>query len=447
MRQELLKPGKVIPENLTLDKFNEIIKTSEDYAKSFPIYKTIVNAMERKYSWLGRQVAEDLLDSIAMSVIDKCYDLPYRGNQHVLLIWDSGWFKSSMLSDFLSMMPSEYFGGIGKITDASLRGTVETAAKPGSRFVAPPVLDYDFLIVREFGEGLTEDNDLRQTLLTVLEDQVVNVSLAKFAQLDAIERTAVELRYGANKFKWTSNSAFTYKTKVTLWCANYTPVENEALLNRFNIVNPRAALDESLRDHVMMHPYLELKLEPGVSPPFDNIRDAVDAMMGANRPPLPVAFDLRGEFKGIRGLAPRTHSNVIKKILAAAWWGFWLDSDVVRGMAMEGIMAKTESLKRGDDDIIDMLKTGWHTINDIAAEKGVSHKAVWSLLNQIKDKPFVIIRKRDTTDRRKIYVHLVENTQTMVKPPEGKGEVVDLDTTKTELVGRKKKEGEVDGEK
>jgi len=444
MRQELLQPGKVIPEMMTLKEFNELIQTSDEFAKSYPIYKTIIRAIESKYSWLGRQTAEELLDSIAMSVIDRCYNLPFRSNQHVLLIWDSGWFKSSILSDFLSLMPAHYFGGIGKITDAALRGTVETGAKLGHRFVAPTVLNNDFLIVREFGAGMSEDIDLKQTLLTVLEDQIVCVSLAKFAQLDEIERKAASAFYASNHFEWEGSNTFRYKTKVTLWCANYTPVEDPALLNRFNIVNPERVLDETLRNWVMMHPYMDLRLEPGIAPPFKDINEAVDAMMGANRPPLPVALDLREELKGIKGLGPRAHSNIIKKILAAAWWGFWYDSDTVRGKALNEMMAKSESLKGKDEDIIDKLKSGWYTIGDVAAELGISYGAVWKVLNQLKDRPYVVLRKKDPKDKRTVYLRLAENTQSM--STQQKQELVDLTVSKIEFEGEAKKESGKDGE-
>jgi hypothetical protein len=435
MRQELTIPGTAIKNTIGLREFNHTIQESEQLHKCYPIYKTIVDAMERKYSWLGRQVAEELLDSVALSVIERTYGLPFRANQHILLIWDVGWFKSSLLSDFKSFMPAAYFGGVGKITDAVLRGTVETAAKPGYRFVVPKVLDYDFLVVKEFGKNLTEETGLKETLLTALEDRVVEVSLAKFAQLDSLERKSVEEQYKSAEFRWDSATSFAYKTHVTLWCANYTPIEDSALLSRFNIVVPEQELSVGLKNHVMTHPYLPFDNKS--IEPFETIWEAVDALMGTNRPDLPAAFDLSDILSDVPYLTPRMHSNIIKKLLAAAWWGFWLDEDVVKGMALTHVMSKSKSMKNQEDTIMELLKSGFHTINDVAAQTGTSYSMVWKVLNTLRDKPFIVIRQKDTKDRRKIYIKVVENPSAIPIPE--KRNLVNLDVSDVELIGADKK--------
>jgi hypothetical protein len=365
--------------------------------------------MTKKYSWLGRQVTEELLDSLASSIIDRCYEMPFRANQHVLLIWESGWYKSSILGDFQRMMPKEYIGGVGTISDAALRGTVETNAKPGMRFVPPTVLKDDFLIVREFGKGLTEDPNLKQTLLNALEDQEVHVTLAKFAQLDSTERRKAELDYKDDKFVWDTDTSFRYTTKATFWAANYTPIDDAALLSRFNIVHPEKQLDDELMHWVMTHPYLDITLEPGVTPMFPDIQTAVDGIMGNHRPDIPFSINLREELKGIRGLGPRIYSNIIKKLMAAAWWGFWYDGGQVRALAMSSLIAKSDSQKGIDDQVIDKLKEGWYTLGEIATELGVSYMKVWQVLNKTHDRTFIVTRKLDPKDKRIVYMHIQES--------------------------------------
>jgi hypothetical protein len=435
MRQELTIPGTLTKKTIGLREFNHMIQESEQLHKCYPIYKTIVNSMERKYSWLGRQVAEELLDSVALSVIERTYNPPFRANQHVLLIWDVGWFKSSLLSDFKSFMPAAYFGGIGKVTDAVLRGTVETAAKPGYRFVAPKILDYDFLVVKEFGKNLTEETGLKETLLTALEDRVVEVSLAKFAQLDSIERKAAEEIYKSSKFRWDNATSFSYMTHVTLWCANYTPIEDNAMLSRFDIVVPEQELDVSLKNWVMTHPYLEWD-DKGIEP-FETIWESIDALMGTNRPILPVAFDLSDILSDVPYLTPRMHSNIIKKLLAAAWWGFWLDEDAVKGMALTHVMSKSKSMKGQEDVIMELLKSGFHTIGDISSQTGTSYSMVWKILNSLKDKPFLVVRQRDSKDRRKIYIKVVENPNALPIPE--KRNLINMDVSDVELIASDKK--------
>jgi hypothetical protein len=435
MRLALTKKGLTINKVLTLKEFNDVvIKNTEDYPYTFAIYKTILRAMEKKYSWLGRQVTEELLDSLASSIIDRCYDLPFRANQHVLLIWDSGWFKSSILSDFQSMMPKEYIGGIGTISDAALRGTVETAAKPGCRFVPPSILSNDFIVVREFGKGLTDDMTLKQTLLNALEDQEVHVSLAKFAQLDSIERRKPELDFKDDNFIWDNDTSFTYKTKVTLWAANYTPIEDAALLSRFNIVYPEKLLDEDLMHYVMTHPYMDVVLEPGVAPLFMDIQTAVDGIMANHRPPIPFSVDLREELKGVKGLSPRVYSNIIKKLMASAWWGFNYDTGQVRALAMSSMMAKTDSQKSFEDDVIDMLKSGWYTLSEIAIRLGIPYSKVYSVLNKSRDTPFLVMRKRDPKDARIMYLHMVEQDKASSANLHSSGMKAPVDNTKVPIV-------------
>jgi len=424
VRLALTKKGTTINKIVSLKEFNDMVMdNASKYPYTFPIYKTIVNAIEKKYSWLGRQVAEELLDSLASSIIDRTYDIPFRANQHVLLIWDSGWFKSSILGDFQKMLPREYIGGIGTISDAALRGTVETNAKPGQRFVPPTVLKDDFITVREFGKGMTEDPALKQTLLNALEDQEVHVSLAKFAQLDSTERRKCELDYKDDLFTWENDTSFRYRTKVTLWAANYTPIDDPALLSRFNIVYPQKTLDEDLKDYVMMHPYLEDHvLEPGVAPYFKDIQTAVDGIMANHRPPIPFTIDLRDELRGIRGLSPRIHSNIIKKLMAAAWWGFWYETGFVRALAMSSMMAKADSQRGLEDEIIELLKDDWHTMSEVAQELGISYMKVWAVLNKAHDRPYTIYRKTDPKDKRKVYLRIQESDRMSSNDPNTKAQ-------------------------
>jgi hypothetical protein len=427
MRQELLFEGKILNEIMTLEDFNSMIQLAGGLDKTYSIYKGISDAMERKYMWLGRQIAEELLDSLATSVIDRSYSLPFRANQHCLLIWDSGWFKSSILSDFVSTMPGHYFGTVGKISDAALRGTVEPAAKPGRRFVPPSILQNEFIIVREFGQSFSTDVPVKEILLTALEDQVVNVSLAKFAQLDEIERVAAATNYEKDNFVWDSATSFRYKTKVTIWAANYTPIDDLALLSRFNILTPQQELDEELRHHVMENPWIKVDAK-AIPKGFNTINEAVDSIMGSHRPLIPVGFDLRKPLAGIRGITPRIHSNIIKKLLAASWWGFWYDSDSIRGMALGMIVSRRESQRDQQDIIIDKLKSGWFTIKDLASITGLPYGAIINVLKELRALPFKLVKMKDPEDSRKIYIHLTDVMDTMgkIKPEDKQKEKVNL---------------------
>jgi hypothetical protein len=195
-----------------------------------------------------------------------------------------------------------------------------------------------------------------------------------------------------------------------MWAANYNPVEDPALLSRFNVVVPNRELDDELRNHVMMHPQLLIELEPGISPPYTGIREAVDSVMGSHRPPLPMGFDLTSELAGIRGLTPRIHSTIIKKLLAAAWWGFWYDSDAIRGMAYSAISSKRVSQRDYTDAVIDKFKSGFFTLQQVADELGLSPHAVWKVLYMLRDQPFKILKRKNPRDERQAYIHIIDNT-------------------------------------
>ena len=247
--------------------------------------------------------------------------------------------------------------------------------------------------------------------------------------------------YAHDGFTWDNDTTFSYKTKITFLAANYTPIEDPALLSRFSIVVPQRKLDDDLRNYVMTHPRLNVNLEPGISPPFRSINEAVDAMMGSHRPVLPLSFNLTEELKGIRGITPRIHGNIIKKILAAAWWGFWYDSEQVRGMALEQVISKRESQSGTEDKVIELLKGGWFTIQDIAGQLGIGYHQVWKTLAIIRDQPFVVVRKKDPTDKRKVYLHIEENPSNVgpMTPKDMPTEQIDLTKIKKENAREEKR--------
>jgi DNA-binding MarR family transcriptional regulator len=94
-------------------------------------------------------------------------------------------------------------------------------------------------------------------------------------------------------------------------------------------------------------------------------------------------------------------------------------------------------MKNQEDTIMELLKSGFHTINDVAAQTGTSYSMVWKVLNTLRDKPFIVIRQKDTKDRRKIYIKVVENPSAIPIPE--KRNLVNLDVSDVELIGADKK--------
>lgn len=57
------------------------------------IYETIVDSFENKYSFLGKQFAEEFLLSVASSNIQKNSKPEFRVRRHLALFWPPAWFN------------------------------------------------------------------------------------------------------------------------------------------------------------------------------------------------------------------------------------------------------------------------------------------------------------------------------------------------------------------
>jgi hypothetical protein len=227
------------------------------------IYGEITAAFKHKFGELGLQFAEELLTSIASANIQHTF-LEQLGHErirsHVLLYWQQGWLKSSLLMKARDIIGEASVELISDISKAALRGTVEYDADNEPQFNPPKVLRAPFIIATELGtltgKGLSGGEDLNQILLQILEEGIVNVDLSKFVKLTEEYREFLRKQYPTLKFK--GSTGIEYKTDCVWLGATYNSkyVVDSAFSTRWEIMIPKVELNSELTKYVDRHRWL-----------------------------------------------------------------------------------------------------------------------------------------------------------------------------------------------
>lgn len=271
------------------------------------IFTEIVSEFEKKYSFLGKQFGEEFLLSVASWNIQH-YSLPdFRIRRHLLLLWEPGFVKSSLLLKAYRLLGTENCIPMSDVTNAALRGTVN-----GGKFVTPYVLVRPFSIATEFGQIMVSDQEIVQKLLNVLEEGIVNVALAKISTLseEAKDKCVKE-----HSIEFVDSNKFTYTTDWVLMAATYNEkfMSDHAFKSRFIVLKPTEPLGSKLTKHIIQSkPFVlgddvvegfrkELKSE-----------EQVDCMLK-----LPDEVFELNPFMSVRDA-----NTIISKALCKKWWGF-----------------------------------------------------------------------------------------------------------------------------
>jgi len=210
------------------------------------LYNNIVKAFEESYGWLGRQFAEEFLHVVATQIIQQHSTTKQRIRSHLLLVWEPGWFKSTLLRIAADLLGEQNCAYMSDITPAVFRGTV-TKTDDAVEFVPPACKTTPFIVVTEMG-SLTTVKGLLQLLLITLEEGIVTVGLASLAKLTELQRFEIAQMYNIQ----ISNGRMTYRTTSSFLCATYDEsyLNDFALVNRFDIMIPRKELNNELASMV-----------------------------------------------------------------------------------------------------------------------------------------------------------------------------------------------------
>jgi hypothetical protein len=210
------------------------------------IFNAIVDAFNDAYGWLGKQFAEEFLYVAASQVMQRFLDIKRpRIRSHLLLMWDPGWYKSTLLGIASELLGEENCEYISDITPAVFRGTV-VSANGTNEFVPPACKTKPFIIVTELGSltAGSRSNMINQLFLITLEEGKVSVGLASLAKLSDEQKAQISAMYNIQ----FSNGRMTYTTTSTFLCATYDEsyLTDYALVSRFEVMIPGKELGNEL---------------------------------------------------------------------------------------------------------------------------------------------------------------------------------------------------------
>ena len=336
------------------------------------IYTQIVSAFEEKYSWLGRQFAEEFLNSVASWNIQQFSDPGFRVRRHLLLFWPPGFLKSSLLMKARDILGSDACGHLSDVTTAAIRGSVDSG-----KFRVPVCLKHPFTVCTEFGQMINsggDSNELVQKLLNILEEGVVTVSLVKAGGLLIAEREKAIDKYG---IKFDDDNNFTYQTNWVLFAGTYNKkfLADSALESRFIIMTPEKKLDGELTKHVNrsgkfhVDEQVKTELREYLLSPWNNEN---------GKPMLPDEV-----YSPEININPRESAGLISIMLAKQWWGQDISKDEIIEKA-KAIKQTSEDIWKGDEDkVFDCIFYEGKTIEEISKETGVSVRMVKRYLRNI----------------------------------------------------------------
>jgi hypothetical protein len=335
------------------------------------IYNDIVTAFSQKYDWLGRQYAEEFLNTAASYNIQKYSNPEFRVRRHLMLCWSAAWLKSSLLKRTYEILGSGLCTLMTDITRAALRGTVEAG-----QFISPFTLKRPFSICTEFGQIISgsDTGELTQELLNVLEEGLLNVSLGKISYLSAASREDAANKYG---IEFLDNNTFTYSTNWILLASTYNRkfLVDNALESRFTIVYPEKKLDNALTKHLVEAGPFTLNTETVLA--FRQL--LLDDKGIDTREKLP-----HEAYEDEHPLTPRDSGAILSWMLCRKWWGFKTSKDEVLQI-IEQIRSRRENLwKTADDKVFDAIESLAKTAEQIAKETDLTKRQVYYSLRNIR---------------------------------------------------------------
>jgi len=346
----------------------EISKVGKKERKQ--IYEEIINAFSKKYSWLGGQAAKEMLVSAATWNIQKYSNPPFRFRSHVMLAWERGYLKSTMLRDMAEILGDDMTSVVGKVSDAAMRGSVS-----GGSFTPPKPLQAPIVISTEFGQSNFED-ELLNIFLNQLEEGHTNVSLNKIGSLSQSQRSNIEENYN-NKIEFKANNEYDLKCDFVFWGATYDPskLEDDALRSRFNVVTPAKPLN------------YEITYQADNSPPVKKLIDKTTVKdcrkLLRSTEEFPTDFRPPKRLYKKYGLIPRESRDVQAYMAGRNWWGLNCDPEVMESYISYLQNSRRVSTMSPEERVYDMVFDTPKGYKEIQEETGLQKKEIYKIMKSI----------------------------------------------------------------
>jgi len=332
------------------------------------IYKKIVNAFETKYSWLGRQAAEEMLLSVASWNIEKNSNTTgIRYRNHVMLAWERGWIKSTLMRKMAGLLGDEMVTTMGKVTDAALRGSVS-----GGSFNPPKPLKAPIVISTEFGQTKFED-ELLNMFLAMLEEGRTNVALNKVGNLTPQAKQNTKDKYG-DAITFTDSNEFEVKCDFVFWGATYDPtmLSDGAMRSRFNVVTPEKNLNHEIIESVSQNSF---NLDKDVVRSF---RKHVKSER-----PMQVDFDMPSHIYKDYKFNMREFRDTKAYMAARNWWGLDITPDVIEEFAEHMKESRRVATMSRHDRIFDLIFEDAKTLDELATKTNYERQEVYKILQDL----------------------------------------------------------------
>jgi len=331
------------------------------------VYLKIVNAFEEKYSWLGRHAARELLMSAASWNVIRNNDVHMRYRNHVMLAWEAGWLKSSLLKKMADILGDDMVSVMGKVTDAGMRGSVSSG-----QFTPPKPLSSPIVVSTEFGQTDFQD-ELLNLFLSLTEEGYTNITLNKLGQLSESEKRSVEKRYDG-QIKFGENNEYDLNTDFVFWGATYDPrkLDDGALRSRLNIVTPPRPLTGEVTEQIDKSRF---RLDK------DTIRQCrkflkSDAPSETNfRPPSHL-------YKNY-AIKPRESRDIQAYMAARNWWGLDVNPEIMESYLKELKKSRRRSMMNPEEYVLDLIFDNALTYDELQERTGYDRKHLYKILQRI----------------------------------------------------------------
>lgn len=346
----------------------------ERQQKRKQIYNDIVEAFGTKYSWLGAQASRELLMSVASWNIEKHSDPPFRYRNHVMLAWERGWVKSTILRQMANLLGDNLCSTIGKVTDASMRGSVQSG-----KFMPPKPMKTPFVLSTEFGQT-DFDDELLNLFLNMLEEGFVNISLNKIGSLPDSVKENVKEKYGG-KVEFGEENEFELKCDFVFWGATYDPayMQDDALRSRFQVVTPNENLDSTITKSMDQAPSVKSQLSKDTVKAFR--REVMcEEEVKTNFVPTDHLYEKYN-------INPRESRDLHSYMAARNWWGLDVNPEVMENYIKHLKESRKIAYMTPEEQVFELIFDNPMTTQEIQDHTGFSAKELYKIVKRLDARP------------------------------------------------------------
>lgn len=334
------------------------------------VYKEIVDAFALKYDWLGAQTAREMLISAASWNIQKHSNPPFRYRTHLMLAWERGYLKSTMMRVMADILGDELTSVIGKVTDAAMRGSVS-----GKNFTPPKPLRTPIVISTEFGQTGFDD-ELLNLFLNQLEEGITNVSMNKLGVLSDNKRTHIENKYD-DRIKFKENNEYNLKCDFVFWGATYNPkmLTDDALRSRFNVITPAKPLNHEITQSVDSNPSVHRQLDSTTVKEVREFMRSEQEFPTDFRPPSPLYKEYN--------ITPRESRDIQSYMACRNWWGLDVNPEVMRKYIDYMKKSRKLSIMEPEERVFDLIFDNPMTYEEINDRTNLSKREIYKIMRRI----------------------------------------------------------------